>query len=346
MRLLPSNYWGRITLAWSVGQFVAVGLLEIVLAAQHATYVSNISDLRQWPNPASWNNTVSQKDFIVGNAHAITVYHALVCFAMLFQLVMAYDAIMNMSVIQLVATTLFNFCVAIYTIVQNRQAANLLNDVAERFTPNLTRHPTGVVEIVIIIAMFVFFVGWAFLTYRLYNVFGWTVFKELGADVNVRKQLMVHHVHLLLLKLDVFFFLGFSFQFVFLVLASSNNTQDTIIHASVATPVAIFLLILAYVAIRKENTILMIATILGLLAGAVYMVIKIIEVNGTSVETVTKFHSSKNSLTFFIALTLLMTLITCVSAVLNLMQFGKGLRDHLERRNRPAHSVELYSLNK
>ncbi|EGF81230.1 hypothetical protein BATDEDRAFT_34822 [Batrachochytrium dendrobatidis JAM81] len=338
--LLPTDYWGRVAIGWSVVQFIFVGILEIALAVQHYFYVAQLDALTPWSFPLN-----PTKDDIVGNGHAITVYHSLVCFALLFQLVMVYDAIANKSVIQLCATTLFNWSVSIYTIVQSRQAGILLNDAPQWIVADLSTHPTLPLEIVIIVSMFVFAPGWIFMSYQLYKVFGWTIFKELGADVNVRNQLMVHHVHLLLLKLDVFFFLGFSFQFVCLVLAGKGNTGDSILHAIISVPGTIILLIISYIAIRRESKLWMIVSILGLLGGSIYLIVKIVEVNGSSIESVRKFHSSKNSLTFFIVLTLLMSGITCVSAILNYLQFGKGLKDHLDNHKRPAGSVELEHLS-
>ncbi|KAH6576324.1 hypothetical protein BASA50_007013 [Batrachochytrium salamandrivorans] len=333
---LPNHYWGRVAVIWSLTEFVLVSILEISLAVQNSNYVNQIDALQPWSFPVT-----PSKDDIAGNGHAITVYHSLVCFALLFQLVMTYDAIANMSVIQLCATTLFNWALSIYTIVQSRQASILLNDAPTFAVSSLTVHPTLSLEIIIIVAMFIFAPGWIFLSYQLYKVFGWTIFKEMGADVNVRNQLMLHHVHLLLLKLDVFFFLGFSFQFVFLVLAGIGSTSDTVIHAIVSVPGTIILLVISYIAIHKESKFWMIISILGLLGGSGYLINKIIEVNGSSIDNIKKFHSSKNSLTFFIVLTLLMSAVTCVSAILNYLQFGKGLKGHLDRRKQSGSSVEL-----
>ncbi|KAH6578290.1 hypothetical protein BASA60_003680 [Batrachochytrium salamandrivorans] len=305
---LPNHYWGRVAVIWSLTEFVLVSILEISLAVQNSNYVNQIDALQPWSFPVT-----PSKDDIAGNGHAITVYHSLVCFALLFQLVMTYDAIANMSVIQLCATTLFNWALSIYTIVQSRQASILLNDAPTFAVSSLTVHPTLSLEIIIIVAMFIFAPGWIFLSYQLYKVFGWTIFKEMGADVNVRNQLMLHHaVPLILSSMLLCLFLG-----------------------------TIILLVISYIAIHKESKFWMIISILGLLGGSGYLINKIIEVNGSSIDNIKKFHSSKNSLTFFIVLTLLMSAVTCVSAILNYLQFGKGLKGHLDRRKQSGSSVEL-----
>jgi len=38
--------------------------------------------------------------------------------------------------------------------------------------------------------MFIFCLGWIIITLRLYKIFGWNVFKQLGADIGVRSKLI------------------------------------------------------------------------------------------------------------------------------------------------------------
>ncbi|KAI8924831.1 hypothetical protein BC831DRAFT_463371 [Entophlyctis helioformis] len=331
---IPSDPWARTAIGWSLAQLLLVGILEVVLAANHSAYVADIGNQKPgWPSVPAIGSSPGypSKDLIYNNGRAITVYHGLFVCGLVFQFVMAYDAIFNMSVIQLVTTSIFNWSLAIYSIVQSSQAANLLDNVPARLVRNVGPHPTTTTEIIIMVVMFVFAVGWVYLSYQLYKVFGWTLFKEMGADINVRNQLMVYHVYLLLLKLDVFFFLGFSFQFLFLVLTTQGSTTDFILHAAVATPGTVVLLALAYFAIRRESKVLMITTMVGLLGGGAYLVSKLVDVYSPANEA--KYSSSKRSITFFIILALLMTAATLVSAFLNYLNFGKGLMDQLNSRS-------------
>jgi len=49
-------------------------------------------------------------------------------------------------------------------------------------------HQSKAVEIVIIVLMCLFCIGWVVITLRLYKVFGWNVFKQLGADIGVKSK--------------------------------------------------------------------------------------------------------------------------------------------------------------
>ena len=111
------------------------------------------------------------------------------------------------------------------------------------------------IEQVLIAVLLAFCVGWLFITFKLYYVFGWTTYKEMGADVEVRNVLYLYHIYILLLKIDVFFFLGFSFQFAWLVL----NNEDPVltlgltavqIHLLISIPGALIMLLFAYFAVN------------------------------------------------------------------------------------------------
>jgi hypothetical protein len=49
-------------------------------------------------------------------------------------------------------------------------------------------HPTKTAELLLIVVLFLFCCGSVDFTYKLYFVFGWTTYKEMGADVEVRSK--------------------------------------------------------------------------------------------------------------------------------------------------------------
>ena len=150
-------------------------------------------------------------------------------------------------------TTVFNWANWGYSIIQHQQAANWVTSSDKLRIPNF--HPTMLIEQVLIAVLLAFCVGWLFITFKLYYVFGWTTYKEMGADVEVRNVLYLYHIYILLLKIDVFFFLGFSFQFAWLVL----NNEDPVltlgltavqIHLLISIPGALIMLLFAYFAVN------------------------------------------------------------------------------------------------
>jgi hypothetical protein len=94
---------------------------------------------------------------------------------------------MQLSLIQLVTTTIFNWAIWGYSIIQMVQAKSWIPKAeAERLTVNI--HPTGTPEWILIIILLSFCLGWVFFTYKLYFVFGWSMYKEMGADADLKSK--------------------------------------------------------------------------------------------------------------------------------------------------------------
>jgi hypothetical protein len=95
---------------------------------------------------------------------------------------------MQLSLIQLMTTTAFNFASWGYAIVQYGQASKL-SPTFQKFFPSMNTHPTSSAEITLIVIYLGFCAGWLFLSYKLYSVFGWTSYKEMGADLGLRSMI-------------------------------------------------------------------------------------------------------------------------------------------------------------
>ena len=95
---------------------------------------------------------------------------------------------MQLSLIQLMTSTAFNIASWGYAIVQLGQASNWLPSSISSTLPDFTRQPTQGAEVALIIVYLGFCIGWVFLAYKLYYVFGWTSYKEMGADLGLRSK--------------------------------------------------------------------------------------------------------------------------------------------------------------
>ncbi|KAJ3280475.1 hypothetical protein HK104_000632 [Borealophlyctis nickersoniae] len=332
-KLIPRDPWAKAAVGWALSQFLLITLLEIIVATRHYNYTTDAAV------SALLGDAGNQ------NSRALTLYHGLFIASQAFQLFLCFDAVVHSSMIQLVSTTTFNWALFGYSCMQYRQAMTIFTDAQQKVaeTQNIPVHPTRVVEIVIIICMLVFSLGWIAISYRLYRVFGWSIFKELGADIAVKNRLRQYHIYMMLLKLDVFFFLGFDLQFLVLVLILQSSTDKTDVwtHAGVAIPFTLGLLIVAYFAIRRESNWLMALTLLGLSGGIGYLISKLVDVQTNKTN---KYQGSKNSLTFFEAITLILSIATFVVGIFCFRNFGKGLKEQLHKARNP--NLEMDDFNR
>jgi len=87
-----------------------------------------------------------------------------------------------------------NIGFTIYSIIQYRQAEatrnkNYVKKMMET-QKDLVINEGKTVEYIIIGFMCLFSIGWLIIDLRLYKVFGWNVFKQLGADIGVKSMLI------------------------------------------------------------------------------------------------------------------------------------------------------------
>jgi hypothetical protein len=173
-----------MAIIWSFAQFLIISILEGMVLKKQDDYVNTLATAKF---PAD--------SIIVPNARALIVYQALFMCAQAFQLFLTTDAIFSLSVIQMLATTAFNAALFVYSIVQYSQASNILTAadmvILKLSIPGIEVHPTKLLELIIIGLMAVFMMGWVFLTFKLYKIFGWTIYKEMGADVSVMSKALI-----------------------------------------------------------------------------------------------------------------------------------------------------------
>jgi hypothetical protein len=186
---IPKNKWAKFALMISILQFVVAASIEMIITIQSRSFIEG------FPFSASDIDKRAK-----GQGQAITAYHAMFLAAQLFQLVLIADSLMQLSLVQLVATTIFNWAMWGYSIIQSLQSSSWLNsDLFKKTTfynnpkvaPIPTSFPTQPIEYALIGILLCFCLGWIFLTWKLYYVFGWTTYKEMGADVEVRSNHMI-----------------------------------------------------------------------------------------------------------------------------------------------------------
>ncbi|KAJ3384621.1 hypothetical protein HDU84_002840 [Entophlyctis sp. JEL0112] len=324
-------------------QLIVLLICESLVMKAHLSELDALMAINS-TNPG-WLLLVNEtSNSIIPFAEADTIYEGIFIAAQIFMVYLAFDAIISSSKIQLIATTVFSLAMFGYSCEQYVQSANLVTSDAIGATHygflqtyGFQFHRTAPYEIAVIAAGLLFFIVWCYFAFKLYNLFGWSVFKELGADVEVRKRLTLYHIYMMLLKLDVFFFLSFVIQYVLLVFGDTDSMAKTV-NIVVSPIVVVVLLLIAYFAVTRESNLLMTFLLVGLSGGVGYLVDRVIDI--WTVTDPTKYKSSKTSLTLFTILTLIAALSTFAVAVLNFLNFGKGLMQSLKNKRTPVHTME------
>ncbi|KAI8096085.1 hypothetical protein BDF21DRAFT_354132 [Thamnidium elegans] len=271
----------------------------------------------------------------------IPVYLMIFIFSQVFQVFLAWDAVRAQNTIQVIAFLLFNICCFVYAVFQFKQIADALDskdpdleELASSLTFLINRLLITVAVITGVCQLLYFYIG-----ARLYQEFGWKIYKKIGADPEIRNMYRWYQIILTILKIDFFFFLGYSIQYLVLVLRPNDSEFALTI---VALPLTCLFLLLAVYAIRRESKWLMALFFTGMLAGIAYFVFKIYRIyDPTQAE---KYKFVREFLTFFASVSLVLVVLTIINALILFLNFGKGLKPHLNSNNQrssmPRHLVE------
>ncbi|GJJ68181.1 hypothetical protein EMPS_00527 [Entomortierella parvispora] len=356
-RLAGDSTWSRYSLVWSSIQAVVIVALEAVIFRLHLTEVQNIQKAIGPAMIILGQKTLVGPDasLVVQTARVLSVYHVLFIVAQIFQLILLCDAMWNKNTIQIIAIVVFNCAMVGYAGVQVKQASDILVKTTGDSIPNtilnlfeLPANPTPYhaskpYEIAVIALMVFFASGFAFIAYKLYKEFGWTIYKKIGADLAMRDMYKVYQIFIMILKFDVFFQLGFSAQFLYVVVLQSEpeklGKSDSyspsltpeearnilIVHLILSTGASIVLPILAWWGLKRESKWSISFFIAGGLAAMVYDIMKLTQVYTDP----TRFSGASKFLTFFLIVNLILGLVTLYLAWVCMRNFNNGLSAHI-----------------
>ncbi|KAF9186540.1 hypothetical protein BGZ51_001945 [Haplosporangium sp. Z 767] len=344
--------WSRYSLVWSGIQAVTIVALESVIFRLHMIESHNI----QVAIPAASVILQPKKNLVgpgekevIQTARVLSVYHILFIVAQVFQLILLCDAMFNKNTIQIIAIVLFNCAMVAYAGVQVKQASDILVRTPGDSLPNailnlfeLPSNPTPYhaslpYEIAVVSLMVIFATGFAYIAYKLYKEFGWSIYKKIGADLAMRDMYKVYQIFIMILKFDIFFQLGFSAQFLSVVvlqqdaragedrLSEEDMRSILIIHLILSTGASIILPFLAWFGLKRESKLSMSCFIAGGFATLVYNITKLNQVFGEP----TRFIGANKFLCFFLIVNLLLGLATIYLAWVCMKNFNNGLNAHI-----------------
>jgi len=257
-------------------------------------------------------------------------YFALFALAQLFHLILTFDALKLRNIIQVVGLLMFQGCLTIYGGIQIQQTRTALvqtpgADCAIHYVTCSGPHSLWAAirpyQIVVPIICGLVFHILVYFTWKLYNEFGWAVFRMVGADPELKDMFRYYQIMIVLLKFDYFAFTGLTMQLLILVL-KDNSAQFGLTIAAI--PIVLVLLTACGVAVGREIKWLMLFSLALMLASEAYFIYKFTRLFVPSSRH--QYDSTRKTLAVFIVGSFLLLLSTFCVGVKCYLDFDKGLK--------------------
>ncbi|KAL5495605.1 hypothetical protein ACEPAI_1068 [Sanghuangporus weigelae] len=259
----------------------------------------------------------------------LPVYLGIFCFAHVFQLAMAIDAVHARNTLQFLFLTIFNALFLIYAVIQIFEIRSSV--AAINTDTGISSIPVNVLTTIIPIVISVAEIAYIALGWKIWQEFGWKVYKRLGADRQVRRMYAQYQIFVGIMKFDVFFFVGFCVQLIALVL-HDHDWEYYVTYA--ALPFSILVLVDGMLAARYENIYMMLSFMLGCGGALVYFVYKLFRIYQLDgIEEVRK------TLTVFAVIAIILLITTVVVAFIVMRNFGGGLKYHMNKNSGRSNSL-------
>ncbi|KAK3071012.1 hypothetical protein LTR53_009433 [Teratosphaeriaceae sp. CCFEE 6253] len=326
---LPNTRW-----TWA---FMLVTLCQCIISLALEGYVFGKFQESLGPGSEAGHGKEAQPSTLT-----IPTYLALFIFGFVYELVLVWDALRLKNTIQVIGICIYNAGLLIYASVEMTQvddAINALEGVPDAVDPGLWRN----LRPWLIAAPCVIALGTVLLSliaWKLYDEFAWTIYKHISADLRLKRRYLMYQIYIALLKFDFFFFLGFTVQFL-VVVPNTTSVERWITVA--ALPITVGLLFLAAYFTRRESTWGQLLVIGVYFAGMAYFIFKLVRMFDADAKRLMEYRAGRKSLTIFAVLTLIALVLTMITAIACLRNFGKGLKPHIQKRAVPSADELKYS---
>ncbi|KAG0005635.1 hypothetical protein BGZ79_003245 [Entomortierella chlamydospora] len=288
--LKPDGAWPRATMMIVALQTVCFLVLQSLVLREHI--------LR-----------INQPPIGIALSSPNIIYPILYKLAIVSVCCLCADAMYHRNQIQVVAFTIFNFFCFAYGVIQTTSDWAAIGDAGG---------PLKALNVAIAVTVGVCAIFLAFATYKLAAVFGWEMYRFLGADIKMRKMHKGYEILITLLKFDVFFFVAFAIQIFTLVDTTDKMVIGTLdgkdftrqqLLIGLSIPASVILLGLAFFGVMKENRIATIFVMVCLVAVQPYFIYQLVVMYSRPAVSVT----------------MVLVLITLFFMVYCFRNFGKGV---------------------
>lgn len=125
----------------------------------------------------------------------IPTYLGLLIFAFIYQLILVYDGLAAKNTIQIIGLVFMNLAILIYTAIQIDQIEEAyksllaLHFITEDYWPGVKPFLIALPLIVALSTLVLGFIAW-----KLYGEFAWTIYKQISADLRMKRRYLVYQV--------------------------------------------------------------------------------------------------------------------------------------------------------
>ncbi|KAH7104104.1 hypothetical protein BKA62DRAFT_693540 [Auriculariales sp. MPI-PUGE-AT-0066] len=261
------------------------------------------------------------------SVNRLPVYLVVFGLAHLFQLMLALDAVHAQNTLQFMFLAGFNVALLGYAIVQKQEISEIMIASAH----GVAKIPVDAMTSIIIVVIAISEIAYVGLGYKIYQEFGWKVYKLLGADRGIKRMFMHLQIFMCLCKFDVFFFIGFGVQWIVLVIEPRGFEYYVTIAA---LPFSIVVLAVGHAAAHKENKWLMATFVAGAATACVYFVYKFWKI--LAFRHTTRMEPVFASLVIFSVLAIVLLVTTFVWSMIVMNNFGNGLKTRVSKHRKGA----------
>ncbi|CAB4482385.1 hypothetical protein RhiirA5_411615 [Rhizophagus irregularis] len=248
----------------------------------------------------------------------------------IFQLWFCQNAIFNQNTIQIINIAVINYLCALFAIVQIVEI-DIWTKNANNCLPGFDYHAIiAAYEVPLIVIVVICATLQVFFTWKLYQQFGWNIYKKIGADLRMQRIYRTMLIFVMLLKIDLFFmnYLAIEGCIVTRPGRSNQNLSEGLYYFHVCiTIIIVFLQLLVWHSLRKESSLGMKIFIGAWIVCIADFIILLVDSIKPSSEESWYFFTS------FIAVGIIMGLVTLLWSIFLLRNFGKGLKPHLSRQS-------------
>ncbi|CDM30408.1 hypothetical protein DTO013E5_2632 [Penicillium roqueforti] len=313
---VPNTLWTR--------SFSATVITETVLTVA----------IESWILMSLWDDL--NDDSISNGRLRLQSFLGLYIFALIYELALSYDALRRRNTIQLVGLCICNQGLFAYGILQMTEIKDTISSLADEALGERLRKLYQVELILVPVFLGIGTMCMAFFTWKLRAEFSWSIYKNISADLQMKRRYFTYQVYITLLKFDFFFVFGSQLQILLVVFQAQN--MDFIINACLI-PVTIVTLVLSAQFCKREKTKSLILMMFFMIVIIGFLILILLRIYSGAEST--NFNSFRVSLTLFAVLSLFLMVFTVANSVSCILNFNKGLKNLVYRPGKRKKSVSL-----